>query len=128
MPADHRCDAMPSGGQKMTFLHIARYQPVNEAMIELYWNESRMPPSTRSMLLAMIGRVGAFLAAVAWGVEFAFPAPDAGPEESATLQLHESISGALMRLCTLVFAASFVLLVWRWLRGRARSSASSMPE
>lgn len=128
MPADHRCDAMPSGGQKMTFLHIARYQPVNEAMIELYWNESRMPPSTRSMLLAMIGSVGAFLAAVAWGVEFVFPAPDAGPEESATLQLHESISGALMRLCTLVFAASFVLLVWRWLRGRARSSASSRPE
>jgi hypothetical protein len=87
-----------------------------------------MPLSTRSVLLAMIGSVGAFLAAVAWGVKFAFPAPNVGPEESATLQLHASISGAVMLLSVLVFAASFVLLVWRWLRGRARGSASSRPE
>lgn len=84
-----------------------------------------MPTSTGPILLAMFFSALTFLAAVAWGVAFAFPEPDASPAQSAQLQLHANISGALMFLSVLVFASALTLLVWRWLARRFRGSAAT---
>jgi len=69
-------------------------------------------------LLIMLGSLVAFTAAMAWGVMFGFPEPDASPEEAARLQFHASLSGWFMLLTFIVFAASCMDLVRRWFQAR----------
>jgi hypothetical protein len=74
--------------------------------------------TTRPALLTMLGSLVAFVAAMAWGALFGFPEPDASPEMAARLQFHASLSGWFMLLAVIVFLASFVAFVRRWLHAR----------
>lgn len=76
-------------------------------------------PSRTALLVLLASPIG-FLAGAAWGVAFGFPSPDAGAEESARLQFHANLSGAIMVLSILVLAGSGLHLLGQWLIARER--------
>jgi hypothetical protein len=79
-----------------------------------------MTAATRTALILMLGSPIGFVAGAAWGVFFGFPSPDAGAEESARLQFHANVSGSIMLLAFLAFAASSIYLLKQWLISRKR--------
>jgi hypothetical protein len=72
-------------------------------------------------LMAMLGSLVVFFAAVLWGVYFGFPEPDAVAEKSAQLRFHASLSGWLALIAIASFAVACIALLVSWLR-----AASSM--
>lgn len=84
-----------------------------------------MTTATKTALLGMLASPIGFLAGAVWGVAFGFPSPDAGAEESARLQFHANLSGAIMVFSILVFAGSGLHLLGQWLIARTRSRKRS---
>lgn len=65
---------------------------------------------SKSALLALLPSVVIFVAAVLWGVYFAYPEPDAAPEKAAQIRLHSTLSGWLMLLAAGTFLVSCITL------------------
>lgn len=76
---------------------------------------------SRAALIVMLASFIGFVAGSACGVFFGFPSPDECPEGSARLQFHANVSGSIMLLEFLAFAASIIYLLQQWLQLRKRS-------
>jgi hypothetical protein len=77
-----------------------------------------MAPRTKSSLIAMVAAILVLVAAVVWGVLFAFPEPDASPEEATQLQAHARTAGWVMLGAISLFLVALGRLLWYLSRAR----------
>ena len=83
-----------------------------------------MPIKTRLWPWLTLAGIVLFLGGVFWGAWFAFPYPDASPDEAARMRVHERVATSAMLLgllCTLVGGMATIRSLLRsWLQRRNR--------
>jgi hypothetical protein len=77
-----------------------------------------MTPPVKSSVIAILVALVTFVAAAIWGAEFAFPEPDASPEEAAQMQMYARVSGWVILGSITLFLGGSGRLIWSLSRAK----------